>query len=69
MHNRGVVVRDIEVVCVFLLKVLFLAVEDVFIVDLDVNVPVSSTLFVPEADCVNELMLNDAILNASVTER
>lgn len=69
MHNRGVVIRYIEVVCSQLMEVTFLSVHDVFIVDLDVNVPVSSTLLMLEADSVNELMLNDAFLNASLTER
>lgn len=69
MHNRVVVIWNIEVVCFHFCEVSFFSELHIFRVDLDIKVPVVSTLLVPEAECVDELMLNEAVVNASIVKR
>lgn len=67
MHHRAVVIWSIEVVCILFVKVMFKITDDIFIVDLYINVSVTSTLLMPEAECMEEFMLNDAVIDASIS--
>lgn len=69
MHDRGVVIGHVEVVCFQLLEVSLQSSLNVLEVDCDVNVPVTSALLVKEAEHVNQLVLDDAISNASIPQR
>ena len=69
MHHRVEVIWNIEVVCFHFCEVSFCSGPDVFSVDPDIKVSVASTLLVPEAECVDELVLDEALVDASVVKR
>ena len=66
MHDGGVVVRSVQVVGVLLVEVVGHGSVHVLPVDLDVAITVAPGLLVLEAQSVDNLVLDDAVVHAAL---